>query len=570
MTGQNTTTLLRSAGAAGRILVGLSVVYAVLAIRLVVETVAALVGEDFLGDLGVVVGGGILVLVFQLSVLLALGHFSLGRRLLRGDPDGYPLATAMLVVDVLHFGVYGWLRVGPRRDVRWINAWTDHEASVRRQGVIYIVLAAFAVVALVLLLRWVRRAPGKPLPTIESARSASTQAVVVALMLLNIVVAHETVQNRRVALRVRDAQTAVDEQVRWRFSVPSSAPMATRGGGRTFFAGDDAELSAIDEMTGALMWSAAVSRRVLGIAYGAGTVFVSDLDGVAALNAATGERRWAVGSVGDDPTCVVEPAVADRSAVYVVATQRGEAVTQLQALEPATGRERWRFSWDGTSSCGSERSVAVGEGIVVVPGAGAGDGLTALNAADGRVRWHRELRGFPEGPPVVAGDSVYTTTAGGRYVYALDRDEGSIRWRSDLGPGARGPVAAGEGVVIVKDEGVVALDADDGSVRWRYRTAEDTVTPVVIAERFVYAATSLGTFVRLRALERASGRSYSCVGIAVPSDATQTIGSRDGATVVSRRAAFAIEPRLVSPSVLRTLRRFESAEHATCPVADVS
>src|SRR5687768_15864207 len=112
MSGSTAAPTLRAAGVAGRILVGLAVVYAALAIRLVVETVSALLGDDFLGVLGVVLGGGILLIVFQLFVLLAFGHFSLGRRFLRGDPDGYPLAIAMLVVDVLHFGLYGWFRLG--------------------------------------------------------------------------------------------------------------------------------------------------------------------------------------------------------------------------------------------------------------------------------------------------------------------------------------------------------------------------------------------------------------------------------------------------------------------------
>ncbi len=570
MSAENTPTLLRASGAAGRIVVGLSVVYAALAVRLVVETVAALFGDDFLGVLGVVLGGGILVIVLVLFILLALGHFSLGRRFLGGNPDGYPLAVAMLVVDVMHFGIYGWTGLGPQTDITWINAWIDHEASLRRQGVAYLVISGVALAGLTALILWIRRARDKPLPSIDYARTASTQSVIVALMLVNAFVANEVAQNRIVALSVRDAQADVDDQVRWRFSVPSSSPMVARGGGRAFFAGEDAELSALDEASGALMWSASISRGVQGVAYGGGTVVVSDLESVVALNAATGERRWEVGSTGEESTCVVEPAVSDGSAVYVMATRRDEGITQLQALESRSGRERWRFSWDGSNFCGRKRSVAVGRGLVLVPEAGAGDGLTALDATDGEVSWRAKLRGFPEDAAVVAGDSVYATTAGGRYVYALELGTGSVRWRRDLGLDARGPVVADNEVVIVEDRGVVALDTGAGAVVWRYRTSEDVVTPAGIDQRFVYAGTSLGTYVRLRSLERGTGRVVSCVGTAAPSDGAQTIVSRSGAIVVSRHAAIAIEPKLLSARTLKTLREYGPTDHARCPVAAAS
>lgn len=147
--------------------------------------------------------------------------------------------------------------------------------------------------------------------------------------------------------------------------------------------------------------------------------------GFTALDAATGDPRWGVTA----PTeAAFSAAVADGT-VYLSGVDLG-------ARRAADGTERWRRSTTeagvsvetATDRYGDRHfgELAVIDDTVYV---GHGDGLLAVDRADGSPRWRRPFRnrvmgdavagGYP-GAPAVAGDTVFTYTSGGD-CYAVAR-----------------------------------------------------------------------------------------------------------------------------------------------------
>ena len=106
--------------------------------------------------------------------------------------------------------------------------------------------------------------------------------------------------------------------------------------------------------------------------------------------------------------------------------------SNVYALDARTGRVRWRRAFDRAS--GGPNGLAAGDGRLY----GSTDTTVfALERATGRVVWSRRVTA-PGRPlqlaPAVAGGLVFTSSVaqqpdGKGVVYALDADDGSLRWR---------------------------------------------------------------------------------------------------------------------------------------------
>ncbi|AGB38700.1 outer membrane protein assembly factor BamB family protein [Natronococcus occultus] len=122
-------------------------------------------------------------------------------------------------------------------------------------------------------------------------------------------------------------------------------------------------------------------------------------------------------------------------------------------FDPGSLETAWAADHDG--------SVAVADGVVY---ATTEDGVVALDAADGEPVW--ETDAVAASDPAVAGDGVYLC---GEEVVALDRSDGNVRWESSLEPTewTSSHTVAHDGVYVVADGSLYALDIEDGSVRWR-------------------------------------------------------------------------------------------------------
>ncbi|HKW21089.1 MAG TPA: PQQ-binding-like beta-propeller repeat protein [Ktedonobacterales bacterium] len=262
------------------------------------------------------------------------------------------------------------------------------------------------------------------------------------------------------------------------------------------------------------------------------TIYASSGGSLYALNARTGALRWCrqVMIVGDFPcpgSCppppsiiLGQPAVAD-GAVYVCASGYGDG--QTYAFRASDGALLWQATSDClVASMFSQESDAplVGHGIVY-------SGAVALQAHDGRIIWATHVGERSFAPQALADGVLYGHDA--ESVYALDADNGGVRWKyapSGSTPSGRIAVASGRvyfgvhgsgnalhaldaasgalvwtsamaaasnptvanGMVYLGSWGntLYALQASDGAVCWRYTASVSTATATTIADGVAY------------------------------------------------------------------------------------
>lgn len=213
-----------------------------------------------------------------------------------------------------------------------------------------------------------------------------------------------------------------------------------------------------------------------------------------------GEDRWDGTGVlaaidATDGRIVWERAVSGRIAtdgshVFVGASEEWSARAEMLAvsvsgLDAATGDTRWttalpsgvRFNDDVWAYV--HDVVVQGDTLFVVSAASRSDEreqttVSALDAADGAIRWQRPIEGW--GGVAVVGDGVLVV-AQGEHLRALDVATGSERWSAWTGEGTyRVSIADGLVFAPVRDRGEgrveagIALSArrvSDGRVLWR-------------------------------------------------------------------------------------------------------
>lgn len=166
--------------------------------------------------------------------------------------------------------------------------------------------------------------------------------------------------------------------------------------------------------------------------------------------------------------------------------------------DPATA---WRYA---TCDPMDEAAPTVADGTVYVANTQR-PSVYAFDAATGDIEWTVE-EGGSQTAPAVTDDAVYVS---GRSVLALDRADGSVRWRYDGDeqyPSASaativdGVVYAGGGI---RDGTLYALDARSGEAVWTADTGGESLQdPPAVAGGRVYITDFDG---RLRSFDAASG-----------------------------------------------------------------
>ena len=166
----------------------------------------------------------------------------------------------------------------------------------------------------------------------------------------------------------------------------------------------------------------------------------------------------------------------------------------------------------------------------------------ALDAATGRVVWHRRAARCGWASPAVAAHVVYVTFIGSsecdhpRYGGELDAfatSNGALRWRRELGPTESSPLVAGGAVLVGDWDGRVwSLDARTGRTHWRTRLDGAVKGSLAISGRRVFIGTYAGSMYALSARtgavlwrSRGHGRFYSSPAAAY---GRVFIGSLDG------------------------------------------
>jgi outer membrane protein assembly factor BamB len=177
-----------------------------------------------------------------------------------------------------------------------------------------------------------------------------------------------------------------------------------------------------------------------------------------------GRLRWKQNAPGDAFVVGARPSeLADASGVMAGRVLVASGGTQVEALEPASGRVRWSVTAEGDS--GTSAPVLAGDQVLRAGALSDGSQLTgfvltALDQQTGAQRWRADASGTEV---TVAGDSVITVGAGGTCVFALVT--GERRWCAFQV--ARHAAVAGDTLFVVEDGFLTALRLSDGSLLWR-------------------------------------------------------------------------------------------------------
>lgn len=194
-----------------------------------------------------------------------------------------------------------------------------------------------------------------------------------------------------------------------------------------------------DAETGAVRWEA--DGNFGGLSVADGVLYAEDRDGLTAFDATDGSVRWRV-KTRSRPEWTLED-----ETIYAIDRKR------FLALDAATGRERWRYDDDNYL----ETPVPNANSVYL----GSDNGIRALHAEDGSVRWEfgRQSDGEHHTVGVAAADAVYARTQSG--FYRLDPADGEPQWRLDIRDvneftPVGGTVYAGDGY-----ESAFAIDAPE-------------------------------------------------------------------------------------------------------------
>jgi len=225
-------------------------------------------------------------------------------------------------------------------------------------------------------------------------------------------------------------------------------------------------LVALDTADGSEQWRFDVGSRGEGVATREGMVyFVGESGQFYGVDAADGTEQW---SWDLDAEIWTGPTVIDDT-VYL-GTETG-----LHALAPTDGTERWWFETENPP----RGTVAMGNTVYVKTSGTPTGTLYALAATDGTERWQFETSS--DSPLRMTTETVYVWD---RYrgVTALEPADGSVRWQHSQRGDNRyldgddetvyvGTVEAewsdGHHEELVGGDGTItALDASDGTERW--------------------------------------------------------------------------------------------------------
>jgi outer membrane protein assembly factor BamB len=313
---------------------------------------------------------------------------------------------------------------------------------------------------------------------------------------------------------------AVRGDVRWERDlggpVSSMPVLSADESGETLWVGtDNGELFAFDPETVTERWRYATDGRIRNRAVvSEGVVYiVNSRDQVFALDARTGKWRWQYeqelqtdftvhGHAGltfaRSPSTDVEGEDDDR---LFACFDNGK----VAALDAGSGEALWLASVaspDGGNFVDCDTTPLVDDATSQVYVAGQSTGVYALGRDDGTVKWRFPAQGV--GAVIAGPGGVLVAVSSLEGVIALDR-EGRLLWRTQLDPGSLGePVAVGDTLVLTHVEfGLVVLDIPTGAVLGRIPTGSGmSSTPVYDphTER-VYAITNRGVLVGVKLID---------------------------------------------------------------------
>jgi len=258
--------------------------------------------------------------------------------------------------------------------------------------------------------------------------------------------------------------------------------------GRVFVLDGEATVSALDAGTGAQAWRTSIkpaesTRRTGwfgmggrsdgggfggGVAVGGGRVFVSSgYRTVTAIDQASGAVIW---TTPVDVPIHGAPTVSG-SRVFVV-----DVENQIQAFDTATGRQDWSYRGIPEPARIMRASSPAVTGDTVIAPFSSGE-VVALRASTGQAVWQQvlsrasrtsalsEIRDIA-GRPVISRGVVYAVSHSG-VLSAMDIRSGQPKWAPLPIAGVNAPLPVGDVVYVVSKEGeLTVINRESGQIYW--------------------------------------------------------------------------------------------------------
>jgi outer membrane protein assembly factor BamB len=240
--------------------------------------------------------------------------------------------------------------------------------------------------------------------------------------------------------------------------------------------GADSAVLGLDLTTGSPLWTFKLKQPVVAAPAVEGDVaYVGGQDHlVYALDVATGELSWKARTAAP---VLAAPAVGG-GRVYAVSEDPATGAIHLVALDSGTGKQVWSFS-PPSPGLGSSAPLVSGDRVYI----GFGDDtVRALDARTGAERWASPVRAAfsPSSAPALAGRSLFVADDHGA-AYRFDTETGTRIWdfQFDALNSAGAPLVDGPFVLLGLDDGsLAALDVSSGDLRWRTDLGVGPVGPV--------------------------------------------------------------------------------------------
>jgi len=224
-----------------------------------------------------------------------------------------------------------------------------------------------------------------------------------------------------------------------------------------------------------------------------GRVFVTTLENkLVALDAKNGDFLWSYQGIPESAGLVGAASAAVNCNVVISAFSSGE----LSALRVNNGSVIWTENLSNVRDFGGLSGLTDIKGLPVVDkglvfAVSFGGKMVAVDEQLGHRVWQRDIGGSET--PWVAGNHVFVLSTDNQLI-ALGRDNGAIRWVSDLpkmldGDPARfvGPVMAGGRLLVVGSKGrVIEVNPNDGKISLEWSVGRTISIAPVIADGVLY------------------------------------------------------------------------------------
>jgi outer membrane protein assembly factor BamB len=190
-----------------------------------------------------------------------------------------------------------------------------------------------------------------------------------------------------------------------------------------------------------------------------------------ALRAGDGSLLWRRQTNGD---ALGLPA-ASNGGIYLVTRLVLNNSGIVTALRPRDGSVLWQESIGPSLSSGA----TLADGVLYI---GGSEAVYAVNSGNGQILWQHPVASQIDLSPVVQDGSLYLQSLEDSSVEALNRQDGSLRWRVRIQAeeNIASLIATPTTLYVPLSRVIVAISAGDGSVLTRYPT-DETNSGVAVA-----------------------------------------------------------------------------------------